>query len=92
MDKLRQSPMSRKDARSFVRLLTHAAVELTFDAQGRTRIPSYLLEYAGLRKEAVIAGTIERVEIWDRERYHAYMKNVERSGDQLAEALTELGI
>lgn len=92
MDKLRQGPLARKEARSFVRLMTHAAAHVNFDAQGRTRLPSNLLDYAGIRKEVVIAGTLERIEVWDRDRYHTYIASIEKMGEELAETLTQLGI
>lgn len=92
MRKLRQSPLARKEARGFVRLLTHEAAEVEFDSQGRTRIPQYLTSYASLEKEVVIAGTLNRVEIWDKKRYQKYMRETEGASDVLTEQLAELGI
>lgn len=90
--KLHQSPVTKKKAREFVRLMTHAAAEVEFDSQGRTRIPSYLQELAGLKKEVVVAGSLNRIEIWDKVRYHQYMTKIEEKSEQIAESLTELGI
>ncbi|MCH7951362.1 division/cell wall cluster transcriptional repressor MraZ [Patescibacteria group bacterium] len=90
--KLQQSPLTQKKAREFVRLMTHQAAEVEFDSQGRTRIPSYLQELAGLKKEVVIAGSLDRIEIWDKARYHRYMRKIEERSEEIAESLTELGI
>lgn len=92
INKLQQSPITRADARGFVRLMSHAAVEVEFDKQGRTRIPNYLINYAALKKEVVIAGTLNRIEIWDKIRYHRYLEGIERGSEEIAEKLTELGI
>jgi MraZ protein len=92
LEKLSASPLSRADARAFIRLMTHEACEVEFDRQGRTLIPAYLLEYANLKKEVVVAGTLSRVEIWDKATYHAYIGKIEAKGDALAESLQELGI
>lgn len=91
-EKLRASPLTLQEARGFVRLMTHEAVELKFDAQGRTRIPLYLREFAGLKKEVVVAGSLTRIEIWDRTIYHQYMSQTEKRGEQIAERLSELGM
>lgn len=90
--KLQQSPLTRRKAREFVRLMTHAAVKVEFDKQGRTRIPSYLQKLADLKKEVVVAGSLNRIEIWDKDRYHQYMAKIEEKSEQIAESLTELEI
>ena len=92
MKKLQESPISRKDARGFMRLMTHEAAEVKFDKQGRTRIPEYLQKYAGIGKQVVIAGTLNRIEIWGRSQYHEYIQKIEQKEESLAESLTELGI
>jgi MraZ protein len=39
------------------------------DAAGRVMIPSFLGEHAGLRKEVIVVGAGERMELWDREAW-----------------------
>ncbi len=90
--KLRQSPLGLRQARAFLRLMTHQAAELEFDAQGRIRIPQYLREFAGLKKEVVVAGSLNRVEIWDRQIYERYIYKIEKQGEQIAESVSKLGI
>lgn len=36
------------------------------DAAGRIMVPSFLAEHAGLRKEVVVVGAGDRLELWDR--------------------------
>ena len=47
-----------------------SAVEV--DAQGRVTIPQRLRESAGIRKEVVVLGVRDRMEIWDREAFERY--------------------
>ena len=44
-----------------------APVEL--DSQGRFLIPQSLREYAGIDREVVIVGVLDRAEIWDKKRF-----------------------
>ena len=92
MNKLRQSPLTQRKARDFQRLMTHQASEVEFDSQGRTLVPSYLREFAGLSSKVVIAGSATRIEIWDQVKYHKYMQGIEKVGEQIAESLSEQGI
>jgi len=46
------------------------AVEL--DAQGRLLIPQRLRNEVGIRKEVVVLGVFDRVEIWDKDAQERY--------------------
>ena len=48
------------------------AVEDTPDKQGRITIPPLLKEYAGLDRDVVVIGALNRVEIWDPSRIAAW--------------------
>ncbi len=52
---------------------------IPLDPQGRLNIPSILLEYAGIKDEVLILGVGEWIEIWDEEKYNAYL--VESASD-----------
>ncbi|TSC92044.1 MAG: MraZ protein [Parcubacteria group bacterium Licking1014_17] len=90
--KLGTLPLGQQDTRSFVRLLLSGAVEVEMDQLGRILIPDYLRDYAGLKKNAVIAGLFNRLEIWDEEKWQAYKSEIEKKGDSIAEKLGELGV
>lgn len=90
--KLTALPLSQANSRAFVRLMLAGAVDVSFDSQGRILIPDYLRTYAGLSKEAVIAGLYNRVEIWDRVRWETYKQKTEAQSEEIAEKLGELGI
>jgi MraZ protein len=47
------------------------AQELAPDAQGRVRIPQALMREAGLKKDVMLVGMLNKFEIWDQERFDA---------------------
>ena len=52
-------------------LVMGGAEEMTPDAQGRILLTPYHREYAGLEREAVMIGMLDRFEIWNPARYRA---------------------
>ena len=71
------------------RFFFSSAVELNPDKQGRVLIPGNLREYAGLDKDVVLAGVIDKIEVWDKERWGA-QTNIDNI-DDIAEEMAELG-
>ena len=55
--------------RRFRRVFIGSASECGCDTQGRILIPPRLREHANLEGKAVIAGTLDKIEIWNTERY-----------------------
>ena len=90
--KLMALPLSQANSRAFVRLMLAGAMDVEVDGQGRILIPDYLRHYAGLKKEAVIAGLYNRVEVWDRDNWERYKQKTESASEEIAEKLGELGI
>ena len=91
-EKLKQLPLTNKNARDFVRFFLSGAVEAETDKQGRFLIPSNLREYATLDKEVVVTGVGTRIEIWDREKWKKYNSNENISADQIADNMASLGV
>lgn len=52
-------------------LMSTSYSDLNIDGQGRITIPASLREYAGLKKEVVVAGAGRYIEIWDKEAFEA---------------------
>ena len=90
--KLIALPLAQTNSRAFVRLMLAGAVDAELDKQGRILIQDYLREYAGLKKQAVITGLYNRMEIWDSEAWKQYKAKTESASDEIAEKLSELGI
>ena len=89
---LRELSVTQADTRSFERYLFGGAVEAQFDQLGRINIPEYLLAYADLKKEAILVGILERVEIWDLQRWSRLAKKLGERGEEIAEKLSERGV
>ena len=90
--KIKSLPMTQANSRAFQRLMLAGAMEVELDTQGRVLLPDYLRAYAGLKKQAVIAGVYSRMEIWDEDAWNSYKAKTESESDQIAERLGELGI
>ena len=88
--KLKSLPMTRADARSFVRFFFSGASECELDKQGRVLVPAALRDYAGLSKDCVVLGVSNRVEIWGAEKWRAYADEAAESFAEIAENLVDL--
>lgn len=91
-EKLSKLPIGESATRSFVRLMLAGAVEVELDALGRILVPDYLKDHAGLKKNVVVAGLYNRLEIWDREIWQDYKKISEKTSLEAAQKLGELGV
>ena len=66
------SPLSDTNGRAFARLFFASADEVRLDGQGRVTIPQRLRETVGIRKDVVVLGVRDRMEIWDRAEFERY--------------------
>ena len=87
VDKLKRLPFTKKDARAFLRFFLSGAQECTFDKQGRIAVPSPLVNYANLKKECVVIGVNDRLEIWSADAFNSYFNENEDNISDLAEDL-----
>ncbi len=86
-DKLKELPLTKKDARSFVRFFYSAATECEFDKQGRINLPVTLRSHAGLEKKCVVVGVSDRIEIWSEDRWNNFAEEAEDNFDEIAEKM-----
>lgn len=85
-------PMGQAKARAFARLMLAGAMEVDFDSQGRITLPSSLREFSGLKKNTIIAGLYDKLEIWDEEKWNKYKQGVEIESAEIAESLGVFGV
>lgn len=90
--KLRQLPLSKPEARAFVRFFFSGARNVECDKQGRFLMPSTLRSYAKLEKDAVLIGVSNRIEIWSKAEWSRYNDEINPMVTKLAETLVDLGI
>ncbi len=67
VDKIRKLPQSDKDVRKFIREFFSNTEECHLDSQGRILIPQHLRDYAGITKNLVTKGAMDKIEIWSTE-------------------------
>lgn len=91
-EKLKNLPLTNKDARAFIRFFFAGASECILDKQGRVLIPSNLREHSRLEKDAVVIGVSTRLEVWSKTEWDNYNNDDNLSYDSIAEKMAELGI
>jgi MraZ protein len=91
-EKLGRLSLMHADARRLQRLLFAGAVDTQLDRLGRVLVPAFLRDYAGLEDTVVVAGVLNRIEIWDRGQWADERTAAEEQSAELAEHLSELGL
>jgi MraZ protein len=67
-----------EDVREFIRGIYATAHEATLDSQGRLNIPDGLLEWAGVKKESMLVGNKNRLELWNPKKYEERSSSVDQ--------------
>ena len=88
--KLRALPLTNKNARTFTRFFVAGVTNCELDRQGRILVPQTLREFAGLEKEVVLTGNLDRIEIWSKEKWSENCNYDDM--DSIAESMQDLGI
>ena len=91
-EKLSKLPTSDPKARAFVRHFYANAVECEIDKQGRMVIPQELRQYAGIEKEMVTVGLIDKIEIWSKSEWDKEEGGPQMDPEDFAQAMMEYGI
>jgi MraZ protein len=91
-EKLTSLPFGQADTRGMSRFLLAGAVESDVDGAGRILVPDFLKDFADLKSRVVLAGVSDRIEIWNEKTWEEYKRRIEKSADQMAEKLGDLGI
>ncbi|OIO81695.1 MAG: cell division/cell wall cluster transcriptional repressor MraZ [Candidatus Omnitrophica bacterium CG12_big_fil_rev_8_21_14_0_65_43_15] len=87
--KFKNVSFTKKESRKFNRLYFSGACDLACDRQGRILIPQYLKDYAGIKKDVIIVGISNRIEIWSEQRWKDFYDNTKDSFEDIAEKLID---
>ena len=87
LKKLSERTFTKKAHRDFIRLMANDAQEIEVDKNGRVSLPEYLIKFAQIKKQVVIVGSYQRLEIWDRDNYHQYLDQLESKAEEIAEGI-----
>ena len=91
-EKYANLPIAQANSRAFSRLMLAGAMDVELDKQGRIILPEYLRQFASVKKNVVIAGLYNRLEIWDEELWNKYKGQTEAESGAIAEKMAELGV
>jgi MraZ protein len=89
-EKFRNVSQFSKDARKFARFFFAGAASCEVDKQGRILLPAVLRDFAGITKEVVLAGVLNHIEIWSKDRWA--VTNEYDDVEEIAEHMADLGI
>lgn len=88
--KFREVSQFSKEARKFARFFFAGAATCEVDKQGRVLLPANLREFAGIEKEVVLAGVVNHIEIWNKDRWQD--TNEYDDVEEIAEHMASLGL
>jgi len=88
-NKFKAVSFTKAESRTFNRLYFSGAVEIIPDKQGRILLPQYLKDYAEIKKDVVIVGISNRIEIWSEDKWKDFFDNSKESFEQIAEKLID---
>jgi MraZ protein len=91
-DQVRTKPKSDEAIRFFLRRVVASAIEVDMDKQGRVLVPAALREDANINSNVVMAGQIERIELWDRSEWDSLFDPAKIDRKAIEERLATHGL
>lgn len=88
--KFKTMPFTKQESRNFNRLFFSGAADVAPDRQGRFIMPQYLKDYASIKRDVIIVGISNRIEIWNLTTWKEFYSNSSSSFEQIAESLINL--
>lgn len=83
--RFKQIPFTKGEGRKFNRLFFSGAAEVTVDGLGRLLVPKTLKEFAQIKQDVIVVGVSNRIEVWAKEKWHAFYENSRQSFEEVAE-------
>ena len=91
-EQIRNKPRSDEAIRFFLRRVIASATETEMDRQGRLQVPIALREDANINSNVVMAGQIERIELWDRSEWDVLFDLAKVDRKAIEDKLTSYGL
>ena len=85
--KFRSISFTKSESRKFNRIYFAGAARIECDKQGRILIPKYLKDYAGIKRDVMIIGVSNRIEVWSKDEWQQYYNGAKGSFEDIAEKL-----
>lgn len=77
-------PSFSKPVKALTRLLASRAADCELDVQGRILLPPALRTAAGLARDAVVIGVLNRFEVWAPDTWNGFVRESERLLDDVS--------
>ena len=77
-------PAFSKPVKALTRLIASRAADCEIDVQGRILLPPALRQAAGLGRDAVVVGVLNRFEVWAPENWETFVRESERLLDDVS--------
>jgi len=87
--KFKTMPFTKQQARVFNRIYFSGAIDVVPDRQGRILLPQYLKEFADIKKEVVIVGISNRIEIWSKDKWREFYGTWQPAFEEISEKLID---
>ena len=88
--KFKSISFTKQEARTFNRLYFSGAVEVVPDKQGRILLPQYLKDFAQIKRDVLLVGVSNRIEIWAKDKWQDFYGNSRASFEEIAEKLMDV--
>ena len=87
-EKLEQGSPNAREVRAFSRLFFAQVQRLEVDKLGRVRLPLESAQFASVckDKDIILLGVHDHMEVWDTERWEAYLSRTQPHYDELADS------
>lgn len=89
-NKFKAISFTKQQARIFNRLYFSGAAEVVADKQGRILLPQYIKDFAGIKRDVLIVGVSNRIEIWAKDRWEEFYGSAHSSFEDIAEKLMDI--
>ncbi|MFH1678754.1 MAG: division/cell wall cluster transcriptional repressor MraZ [Candidatus Omnitrophota bacterium] len=87
--KFKSLSITKQQARTFNRLYFSGAVEVAADRQGRILVPQFLKDFAEIKRDVMIIGVSNRIEIWSKNGWEGFYRGSQPVFEEIAEQLME---
>jgi len=88
--RFRAISFTKQQGRTFNRLYFSGAQEVTADKQGRILLPQFLKDFAQIRRDVMIVGVSNRIEIWAKDLWEKFYVDYRQSFEEIAEKLMDI--
>ncbi len=89
-NKFKSMSFTKQQSRTFNRMLFSGAIDVQADKQGRVLLPQYLKDFAQIKRDVVIVGVSNRIEIWSKDKWTEFAENSRQSYEEIAEKLLDV--